>query len=205
MNNDKRRGLTLLIVAAALFTFVLTTHAGAPAFAQTGQKLYSDTKITLPAFDLPIPQDQSEKDYLGLSGKGTFKIGQIKAQVVIIEVFSLYCPYCQVQAPLVSEVYQKIQESPDLKEKIKMIGIAATNSAFEAKSFKETHHVPFPVFPDEEGDAAVALGVKYTPTFIGVRVDGKGSQEQFYWLPGVFKDSTRFLEEILKTSGLEQR
>ena len=203
MNNDKRRGLTLLIVAAALFTFAWVSPGGAPAFAQTGQKLYSDTKRSLPAFDLPIPQDQTEKDYLGLSGKGTFKVGQIKAQVVIIEVFSFYCPICQVQAPLVAEVYQKIQGRPDLKEKIKMIGIAATNSAFEAQSFKETHHVPFPVFPDEEGDAAIALGVKYTPTFIGVRVDGTGSQEQFYWLPGAFKDSARFLEEILKTSGLE--
>jgi len=203
MNNDKRRGLTLLIVAAALFTFAWVSPGGTPAFAQTGQKLYSDTKRSLPEFNLPIPQDQTEKDYLGLSGKGTFKIGQIKAQVVIIEVFSFYCPICQVQAPLVAEVYQKIQGRPDLKEKIKMIGIAATNSAFEAKSFKETHHVPFPVFPDEEADAAIALGVKYTPTFIGVRVDGTGSQEQFYWLPGAFKDSTKFLEEILKTSGLE--
>lgn len=203
MNMNKGTGLALLFAAAALFTFTGISPGGTIAFAQTDQKLYSDQKSSLPAFDLPVPQNQSEKSYLGLSGKGKFKVSEIKAQIVIIEIFSFYCPICQVQAPLVSELYEKIQGRADLREKIKMIGIAATNSAFEAQSFKETHRVPFPVFPDEEAEIALALGIKYTPTFIGVRVDGKGSQEQFYSLPGAFRNPAKFLEEILKTSGLE--
>ena len=44
----------------------------------------------LPAFKLPIPKDPAEKAYLGLSGDGFFKITQIKAEVVVIEIFSLY-------------------------------------------------------------------------------------------------------------------
>jgi protein-disulfide isomerase len=191
---------------AAVVLFMLSSSSqakdtGVPT--GTEEKLYSAEKVDLPPFNLPVPQNQSEKDYLGLSGTGEFKVGQIKAQVVIIEVFSFYCPACQAQTPFVNDTYRKIEERPDLKEKIKMIGIAATNTAFEAQSFKETHHLPFPVFPDEEGEIAVALGVKYTPTFVGVKVDGKGMQERFYWLPGAFKDSSRFLEQILKTSGLE--
>ncbi|RPJ04789.1 MAG: hypothetical protein EHM36_09325 [Deltaproteobacteria bacterium] len=45
---------------------------------------------TLPAFTLQIPKDPAEKAYLGLSGDGFFKIPQIKAKVVVIEIFSLY-------------------------------------------------------------------------------------------------------------------
>jgi hypothetical protein len=39
---------------------------------------------------LPIPKDPAEKAYLGLSGDGFFKVTQIKAEVVVIEIFSLY-------------------------------------------------------------------------------------------------------------------
>jgi hypothetical protein len=44
----------------------------------------------LPEIDLPIPQNPTHKTYLGLSGEGVFKIPQIKAEVVIIEIFSMY-------------------------------------------------------------------------------------------------------------------
>jgi hypothetical protein len=45
---------------------------------------------TLPAFELAVPQDEAAKSYLGLSGSGQFSVPQIKAQAVIIEVFSMY-------------------------------------------------------------------------------------------------------------------
>jgi len=54
---------------------------------------------TLPSFNLPIPKNPAEKAYLGLSGGGFFKIPQIKAKVVIVEIYSMYCPYCQKDAP----------------------------------------------------------------------------------------------------------
>jgi len=200
---DIKRVITLFVAATALFAFVAVFPEATASFAQTTEQKYSDKRIPLPSFDLPVPRDQSERDYLGLSGKGKFKVGEIKSQIVIIEIFSFYCPICQVHSPLVREVYEKIEGNADLKHKIRMIGIAATNTAFEAQSFKETHNLPFPVFSDEEGEIALALGIKYTPTFIGVRVDGKGTQEQFYFLPGAFTNTTRFIEEILKTSGLD--
>ncbi|HNT44312.1 MAG TPA: TlpA disulfide reductase family protein [Syntrophorhabdaceae bacterium] len=195
--------IVLVCAAAALYACFQLFPGGTAALAQTTQLDYSDRRMPLPAFELPIPQDRAEREYLGLSDKGTFKVGDIKSQIVIIEIFSFYCPICQVHAPLVHEVYEKIKARADLKEKIRMIGIAATNTAFEARSFKETYNIPFPVFSDEEGEIALLLGVKYTPTFIGVKVDGKGGQEQFYFLPKVFTNPTRFIEDIMKTSGLE--
>lgn len=171
-------------------------------YAQTSpEKQYSDERSRFPDLKLPVPRDKAEREYLGLSGKKTFKLGDINAEIVIIEVFSFYCPTCQAQAPRVNELYNKIQADPNLRTRVKMIGIAATNSPFEARSFKESHRVPFPVFSDEDEEIAVTLKIKYTPTFIGVRVNGKGSQEQFYWRPGAFTDPSKFLLEILKTSG----
>ncbi|CAB5138466.1 hypothetical protein D3OALGA1CA_3700 [Olavius algarvensis associated proteobacterium Delta 3] len=44
----------------------------------------------LPDIVLPLPEDQSSLDYLGLSGEGTFEIPQIDAEIVIVEIFSMY-------------------------------------------------------------------------------------------------------------------
>jgi protein-disulfide isomerase len=59
----------------------------------------------LQKINLPIPKNPEEKNYLGLSGDGTFKIPKIKSRVVIVEVFSMYCPYCQKDAPGINEMY----------------------------------------------------------------------------------------------------
>jgi hypothetical protein len=46
----------------------------------------------MPEVILPIPRQAEERDYLGLKAGDTFKIPQITADVVIVEVFSMYCP-----------------------------------------------------------------------------------------------------------------
>lgn len=44
----------------------------------------------LPQFELSAPEDAQARGYLGLSGTGKFSISQIKARLVIIEIFSMY-------------------------------------------------------------------------------------------------------------------
>jgi thiol-disulfide isomerase/thioredoxin len=155
-----------------------------------------------PAFELPMPGSEADKGYLGIKGSGTFTIGQIKAPVLIIEVFSFYCPHCQRSAAQINDLYRMIEQRADLKGKVKMIGIGAKNSAFEVDSYRERYQVPFPLFPDEGLEITEKLGVKGTPTFIGVTVDGKGVQKQFYFGEGGFQDNQKFLTEIIRLSGL---
>ena len=85
----------------------------------------------LPEIILPVPQKPELQKYLGLSGKGSFSIPQVQADVVLIEIFSMYCPYCQREAPVVNTLYGKIASSSRLKAKIKLIGIGVGNSDFE--------------------------------------------------------------------------
>jgi hypothetical protein len=44
----------------------------------------------LPEIFLATPKSPEHQEYLGISGKDTFKILEIKAEVVIIEIFSMY-------------------------------------------------------------------------------------------------------------------
>ena len=44
----------------------------------------------LPEITLTAPQDAELQLYLGVSGKQTFAIPEIKARIVLIEIFSMY-------------------------------------------------------------------------------------------------------------------
>jgi len=158
----------------------------------------------LPDFKLPVPERAADKEYLGLTTTGPFTIAQIKAQVVIIEIFSMYCPYCQREAPEVNRLYQMIENDPTLKGTIKLIGIGAGNTPFEVQVFKEKYSVPFPVFSDEDFTLHKAFGEVRTPFFIGVRINDDRTHRVFYAKLGGTEGAESFVKLILRLSGLEQ-
>ena len=158
----------------------------------------------LPSITLPVPETPALKDYLGLSGGDSFKIPQIKARVVIIEIFSMYCPHCQREAPTVNGLYQKIEDTPSLKGKIKLIGIGAGNSPYEVNVFRERYHIPFPLFPDVDFVVHKAFGEVRTPYFVGVQLDKDGTDRIIYDKIGAFESIDHFLDLIQKRSGMNQ-
>ena len=201
--NKNQMVFVLFIMVASLLFEGVSFGAESVTVLGTAVKSAPVDSMNIPVIELPMPGSEQDKSYLDLSGDGTFKIGQIKAQVLIIEVFSFYCPHCQRTAAQINDLYQEIQKRADTKGKIKMIGIGAKNSAYEIDSYRERYNVPFPLFPDENMEITEKLGVKGTPTFIGVKVDGKGLQERFYFGEGGFQDNQKFLTEIIKLSGLK--
>jgi len=158
----------------------------------------------LPPIKLPVPKDPGEKSYLGLSGSGFFRIPQIKAKVVIIEIFSMYCPQCQKIAPGIDELYRLIESNPDLRDKIKLIGIGAGNSRYEVEVFKKTYHTPFPLFPDNEFAIHKVLGDVRSPYFIAIKINKDGTHEVVHSELDSFREAHAFLESILGASGLNQ-
>ena len=158
----------------------------------------------LPDLTLGVPKEGAEKAYLGLSGSGAFKIPQIRTKTVIVEIFSMYCPYCQKEAQNVNRVYEKIEADPILRGKIKLIGIAVGNSAFEAGVFKKKYNIPFPLFPDGDFTLHKLLGEVRTPYFIGVTIHPDGSHRVIHSRLGAFESVGKFLDEIVKASELPQ-
>ena len=184
--------LGALIVSAWLFN---------PATAADKPPIRSDTVLRI---RLPIPKDTNEKSYLGISSGSYFKISQIKATVVIIEIFSLYCPVCQASAPEVNALYQMIGQVPDVKDRIKMLGIGAGNSALEANTFKEQYKIPLPLFPDPDFKIHKDLGEVRTPYFIVIKIKKDRTIEAVHLQEGAFGEAETFLQKILKDSGLKR-
>lgn len=157
----------------------------------------------LPDFSLDAPKDSGAKRYLGLSWfGGKFTVPKIKADVVIIEIFSMYCPYCQAEAPKVNALYEKIEADPALKGKMKLIGIGVGNSSYEVNVFRERYNVAFPLFPDGDFRIHKLMGEVRTPYFIGVKINRDGSHRVFFSKLGAFESVDQFLSQMIKLSGL---
>ncbi len=156
----------------------------------------------LPAINLPIPKNPDERSYLGFSGSGLFKIPQIKARVVIIEIFSMYCSYCQKDAPGVNELYRLIENNADIKDKIKLVGLGAGNSQYEVEVYKKTYTVPFPLFPDKDFEIHKACGEVRTPYFMVVKINPDGTHQIVHTQLGNYPGAEPFLDLVRKASGL---
>lgn len=189
--------IKIFLLITALF-FLLS-----PSLEVCASEAVPQKGSSFPSITIPIPDKDAEKAYLGLTVKNSFKLSEIKAELLIIEIYSMYCPYCQKEAPIVNELYQIIEKKPTLKDKIKLIGIAAGNTPFEIDIFRNQFTVPFPLFPDESFAVHKKIGEVRTPHFFVLKMNADGSNKIVYSKTGSIEDAAKFLDHILQESGLK--
>ena len=186
----------------AFAAFCLTVCLMAFTFPALGGTNPPGKGDVLPEIVLTAPVEPGQQTYLGVTGKKTFTIPEVKAEVVIIEVYSMYCPFCQAEAPLINELYEKVERNGDLKNKIKIIGIGAGNTEFEVDVFRKKYKVAFPLFSDADFFAHKALGEVRTPYFIAVKLNKDGSHQVVYSALGSIKNADKFINSITQLSGI---
>ena len=154
-------------------------------------------------FSLPAPKDASHRSYLGLETLDPFLLNQIQIKILIVEIFSMYCPICQREAADVNKVFELIQKNPKLKDQIRLIGIGAGNSDYEVNFFKENYQIEFPLFSDGKFVIHKKIGEVGTPYFIGLKPNKEKGLEIFYSQSGEIIDTEKFIETLVKASGLK--
>jgi thiol-disulfide isomerase/thioredoxin len=130
-----------------------------------------------PEIPLQTPSNSAERIYLGLPEGKTFTFKEIKAELVLVEILSVYCASCQSQAPSYNKLYDLIENDPKSKGRIKMLGIAVGNGDLEIADFRQRYKIPYPIVPDPQFVIHAATGGSRTPFSIFVRQDssaGKG-------------------------------
>ena len=102
-----------------------------------------------------------------------------------------------------NDLYQAVEKTPKARGRLKLIGIGAGNSQFEVEVFRKNYKIPFPLFADGDFTIHKSLGEVRTPYFIGIKIKGDGTHKVFYSKLGGFKEANKFLELMLKLSGLK--
>ncbi len=165
----------------------------------------SDHRNVLMKLKLSVPENQKDREYLGIkNSSGKMSLAQIRAEVLIIEIFSMYCPHCQKHAPTANKLYHAIDSRKEFRDKIKYIGIGVGNSKYEVGIFKQKYSPPFPLFDDGAYTIANSLSGIGTPHYVGIRTDNGSKFEVFYSKSGGFTDAEEFLNMIVKESGIQR-
>jgi peroxiredoxin len=119
----------------------------------------------------PVPAGADQK-YLGIKGSGSFKLDQIGAPYLVLEVMRTYCPHCQKEAGEMNKFYQLVRNS-DLKGKVRFLAAAQNSSPEEVEKFKQVHAVPFPMLADPNSIVEKALHIQGVPTVVVLKRDGQ--------------------------------
>jgi hypothetical protein len=127
-----------------------------------------------PEIPLETPIDPKEREYLTLPEAETFTLKDIKAEVVLVELLSVYCHSCKRQVRPYNRLLDLIENDPQTRGRIKMIGIAVGNDDEEVEKFHQKNKVSFPIIPDPQYHLHQAIGGSRTPFTIYVRQDPGG-------------------------------
>ncbi len=138
----------------------------------------SQTALSVPSLGAPFPEitltapsNSADRRYLGIEKEGVFTIRDIAAPIVVVECLNIYCPHCQADAPTTVDLFGRIKADPRLSGRVRMIGIGMGNSDYEVGLFKEKYRIPFPLLSDADYAVVGLLDIRYTPTYIVVRVE----------------------------------
>jgi peroxiredoxin len=101
-------------------------------------------------FRLPFKGDEQQRAYLGIADQSSLVLSQVHADRLVIIIFNTYCPICQSDAKNLNFVYEWIEQDPDLKGKVKMLGIAVGNTDVEVEKFRQANNVSFPIVADQD-------------------------------------------------------
>jgi peroxiredoxin len=136
----------------------------APAGAMKKGKIITAGDF-FPEFSFPMTLSRGEVEYFGLPTKflglvkgDTFSLKDIQADVIVVEYMNKHCFSCQLQAPVMNQVFETVGKDPQLRGKVKFIAIGVGNTQTELDSFKAEKKIPFPMIPDTKFKAYEAIG-----------------------------------------------
>jgi len=183
---------SLLFIFSSCTNLSLTPHPERTPTPTVGEPL--------PEINLTSPTDESIRNYLGLTNitAAAFASAQIDCEILLIEIFSMYCPFCQREAPAVNKLFKLIQDDPKLSRQIKLIGIGVGNSAFEVEIFKNKYDVKFPLFADADFTIHNDMGQVRTPFFIAIANRGEKKNQVILTKLGGFSSPDKFLRSLTR-------
>ncbi len=118
-----------------------------------------------PEFPFPMTLSRDEIGYLGLPTKflglvkgENFSLRDVKADLIVLEYTNKYCFSCQLLAPVMNQVFERVGKDEQLRGRVKFLGVGAGNNQKEVDSFKVERKVPFPIVPDPKFKAFEAVG-----------------------------------------------
>lgn len=144
------------------------------------------------------PEDEA---YLGLpEGVDHFRLTDIDSDLILLQIFSIYCPLCQRDAHEFDALRKAL--SKEGGSKVLILGVGAGNSLREVEAFRKEFSVGVPLLPDAEYTIHRLLGNVGTPFYMLLRRNGEGTFDVLFSQEGAIgKDVKSFAQGVLVKAG----
>jgi len=174
----------------------------APRSAQAAPGGTVTSKETLGyKISLEGPSKAADMKYLGLVKSAEItSLSEIKAQILIVEVFDRYCPFCQGEAVNIDKVYELVREA-GLSDKVKVIGLEISTSKDDIATYKERFNVLFPIFVDRDNQSYKIVGIVNVPYFLIYYKGADGEFKKYTFVKGKLDPESFFrsVNECMKS------
>mgnify|MGYP001824914128 CR=1 FL=1 len=183
-----------------VFLVMLITLSIGPPARGASKPVVPKAGDRLPEIVLPLPAEEQHRQELGLAAPPaeTFTLSTVAADLVVVEIFSMYCPHCQREAPKVNRLHAALLKRPVSAPKIRLLGIGVGNTPMEVAVFRKTYQIPFPLFSDGDFTIHKQLGEVRTPFFFAFRPGDPGPHRIRLAHMGPFEDVAAFVHRLDK-------
>jgi len=130
-----------------------------------------DMGQSFPEISLPQAESATQRAYLGLPAGESFTLSQVRGKVVLVEMLNVLCPHCRKQTLYYNKLYDMIEEDPDTRGQILLLGVAVGNNNEQIEDFVDIYAVDFPVVSDRDFRLHTAIGGGPTPFTLYLRSD----------------------------------
>ena len=162
MNRESK--LLVLGSLLALVLFLGTVATAADVEPKVGQQV---------TYKFGKPMSAEDANYLGLEKAEEFTVKEVKAPYLLVEQLSTTCPYCPSHAGFVSQIFSRVQQDPELKNKVRIVAEMQGDQGDKVKEWKALHKVTFPLIPDPGSTLGDALNFHSYPLTCVLDTHGK--------------------------------
>jgi len=131
------------------------------------------TRELISPVSLPRPAAAHQAAYLGLFNAGeNFRLHEIRARILVVEVFQSACSLCRHQVDTLRELYLLLEREA-LSGMVKIIGLGYGDDLLAVEEFARRSALPYPLFADPRGEY---VGVDEIPVLFVLALSPEGAR-----------------------------
>ena len=150
-----------------------------------------------PSCRLVILYDETDRAYLKIRGlQKSFALENVGCEYLYIVIYNEKCLACLEEVKSFKRLYQQMNASPSLSDKVKLLAIGAGSKKRGVMTFKKENAIPYPLFGDENRSIFSCLGNPVLPTSYLVQIQPGGRRQILFVQQDHINDVEMLVQKI---------
>lgn len=152
-----------------------------------------------PKCELTLLNPALDRKYLAIPDhKRSIRLVDIPAEYLYVEIYNELCLGCIAEINNYKKLFERFSASPEIRNKIKLIGIGAGSKKRNVVKFRKKYQIQFPLFADYNWHLFECLGSPILPTSYLIKKGRNHEREVILVQRDHIEDIDALSDEIMK-------